>query len=222
MRVLITAATTGEWMPCFLQMESLYTSESQRLKLRFHQSGVGMLATAVSLSKLVAEEKPELLIQAGVAGCFEQDMDLGKVVVIREEILGDLGVEEAGKWKDLFDLKLEKSNYHPFEQSALPNPWLEQYNLLQLPEVNAITVNEITTRTERIEQLRKKYKPVTESMEGAALHYVCRAANIPFIQIRALSNYVGERNKSKWKLKLAIDQLNQTLLQYVAQLYEVK
>lgn len=222
MRIIITAATIGEWMPGFLSINSLYTGESQRLKLRFHQSGVGILASAVSLTRLASEEKPDLIIQAGIAGCFDPNIPLGKVVVVKEEILGDIGVEEEGKWKDLFDLKLEKSNYHPFEKRKLPNPWLNTYNLLKLPELTAITVNQISTQQTRIEQLKKKYGAVLESMEGAALHFICREANIPFIQIRAISNYVGERNKANWKMKESIEALNEALVKYVDRLYKIR
>lgn len=222
MRIIITAATIAEWMPSFLEMNSLYTGDSQRFKVQFHQTGTGMLATAVSLTKLVLEEKPDLIIQAGIAGCFDTSMALGKVIVVNEESLADTGVEEDGKWKDIFDLKLEKSSYPPFERRKLPNPWLTRFNLLKLPEAGGITVNEITTNQERIRQLAKKYVPVTESMEGAALHYVCRQVNIPFIQIRALSNYIGERNKVNWKMKEAIKNLNQTLIEYIDKLYKIK
>lgn len=222
MRIIVTAATIGEWMPGFLNLNTLYTGESQRLKVRFHQSGVGMLASAVSLTRLVTEEKPDLIIQIGVAGTFNLKQPLGKVVVVKDEILGDMGVEEDGKWKDLFDLKLEKSSYHPFEKRKLPNPWLTTYNLLKLPEVTAITVNEISTHQDRISQLIKKYDPQIESMEGAALHFICREANIPFLQMRAISNYIGERNKANWKMKEAIENLNESLLKYVDKLYKVK
>lgn len=222
MKVVISAATTGEWMPTFLDVNELYTNKSKRLKLLFHQSGVGMLAAAISITRMVYEEKPDLIIQAGIAGTFDKKMHLGKVVTVNNEILGDTGVEEEGKWKDLFDLKLEKSSYHPFEKRKLPNQYLKEYNLLKLSEVSSITVNEITTNKERIDQLIKKYEPGIESMEGAALHYVCREMNVPFIQIRSISNYVGERDKTKWKMKEAIENLNQTLLKYVDRLYKIK
>lgn len=222
MKVVISAATTGEWMPTFLDVNELYTNKSKRLKLLFHQSGVGMLAAAISITRMVYEEKPDLIIQAGIAGTFDKKMHLGKVVTVNNEILGDTGVEEEGKWKDLFDLKLEKSSYHPFEKRKLPNQYLKEYNLLKLSEVSSITVNEITTNKERIDQLIKKYEPGIESMEGAALHYVCREMNVPFIQIRSISNYVGERDKTKWKMKEAIENLNQTLLKYVNRLYKIK
>ena len=213
MKVVISAATTGEWMPTFLDVNELYTNKSKRLKLLFHQSGVGMLAAAISITRMVYEEKPDLIIQAGIAGTFDKKMHLGKVVTVNNEILGDTGVEEEGKWKDLFDLKLEKSSYHPFEKRKLPNQYLKEYNLLKLSEVSSITVNEITTNKERIDQLIKKYEPGIESMEGAALHYVCREMNVPFIQIRSISNYIGERDKTKWKMKEAIENLNQPVSQ---------
>ena len=222
MKIVITAATTGEWMPTFLDINTLYTHESERFKIIFHQSGVGMLATSVSLMKLIAEEKPDLIIQAGIAGTFKQKKKLATTVVVKEETIADMGVEEDKEWKDIFDLKLEKANYYPFEKRKLPNQWLKKFNLLKLPEVKAITINEISTNILRIEQYRKKYAPVIESMEGAALHFVCREMNVPFIQIRSLSNYVGERDKSKWLLKESIAVLNKTLLLMIEKLYRLK
>lgn len=221
MRVFITAATIEEWMPAFLEIDTLYTSESNRLKVMFHQGGVGMLANAVSLTKLVYEEKPDLIMQVGIAGCFDKNIELGNVVVIKEEVLGNTGVEEDGKWKDIFDLKLEKPGYPPFEKKRLPNHHLEKYNLLKLDEVAAVTVNEVSTKEDRIQQLQRKYNPVTESMEGAALHYVCREMNVPFVQMRSISNYIGERNKANWEIKLAIDSLNKNILKYVDKLYKI-
>jgi len=221
MRVFITAATIDEWMPSFLEMNTLYTSESKRLKVMFHQGGVGLLASTVSIMKLVYEEKPDLIIQVGIAGCFDTSMKLGNVVAVKEDMLGDTGVEEEGKWKDIFDLKLEKPGYPPFEKKRLPNHHLEKYNLLKLPEVAAVTINEVSTRPDRINQLIKKYNPSLESMEGAAVHYVCREMNVPFLQMRAISNYIGERDKIKWKMKEAIENLNQHVLKYIDKLYKI-
>ena len=45
-------------------------------------------------------------------------------------------------------------------------------------------------------------------MEGAAFHFVCLQQKIPFIQIRSISNSVGERDKSKWVIKEAVSNLN--------------
>src|ERR1044072_4545117 len=143
MRIYITAATVGEWMSSFLQIDKLYTEKSKRFKVYFHQCGVGMLAATYSLTKLITEEKPDLILQVGMAGCFDASVKLGKIVLIEKEFAGDAGVEEDNKWKDLFNLKLEKSNYPPYEKAALPNPHIEKLNFLKLTTVTGITVNEI-------------------------------------------------------------------------------
>ena len=59
--------------------------------------------------------------------------------------------------------------------------------------------------------LSGKYNPVTESMEGAAFHYVCLKQKIPFLQLRSISNYAGERDKSKWDIEKSILHLNKEL-----------
>lgn len=221
MRVIISAATMGEWMEAYLKISPFYSGESKRLNISFHESGVGMLAATFSLTKVALYEKPDLIIQAGIAGCFDQDIKLGTTLAVQEEILGNTGVEEDGKWKDIFDLKLEKSSYPPFEKRRLPNQWEKEYNLLKLPTVASVTVDEISVNPARIKQLIGKYNPTLESMEGAALHYVCRKCDIPFLQIRSVSNYVGIRDKSQWKIAEALKNLNETLVQYVENLYQL-
>jgi len=221
MRVVITSATVNEWVGINEKMNALYAGDSSRLQVSFHKSGVGILATTFSLSKLIVEIQPDLIIQVGIAGAFNEKL-LGKVVLIEEEFLGDLGVEEDNRFKDAFDMKLENANEFPFRKKGLANPWLEKYNLLELAKVTSVTVNEVSTRRERILQLQKKYVADIESMEGAALHYVGLQTNTPFIQIRAVSNVVGERDKSKWQVNDALAHLTNTILQLLDRLYKLK
>jgi futalosine hydrolase len=221
MKVVITSATVNEWAGVNENINPLFTGESSRLQVSFHKSGVGILATTFSLSKLIVEVQPDLIIQIGIAGTFEQNL-LGKLVIVKQELLGDLGVEENNQFKDVFDLKLEAANEYPFIKKRLSNGWIERFNLLNLPEVTAITISEITTREERMRHLQKKYNPQIESMEGAALHYVGLLTNTPFLQIRAISNLVGERDKSKWQMNEALSGLTNTTLRLLDRLYKLK
>jgi futalosine hydrolase len=220
MRVIITAATHGEWMPSFQKINPKYVSNNKKFSVGFHESGIGMLASSVSLMKMFVQETPTLIIQVGIAGCFDKKIPLGKVFAVKDDFAGDMGVMENKVWKDLFDMKLYKPNDPPYEKKSLPNPWLTQYNLLHLPTKKSVTVNTITTEKNKIELFNGRYKAVLESMEGASLHYIGRDLTIPFMQIRAVSNYVGERDKSKWKMQEAIYNLNETLLAYLDALYK--
>jgi futalosine hydrolase len=221
MRVIITAATNGEWMPSFQKINPAYAGTNKRFSVGFHESGIGLLASSVSLMKMFVQETPSLIIQVGIAGCFDKKIPLGKVFAVKDDFAGDIGVMENKVWKDLFDLKLDKPNDAPYEKKSLPNPWLSQYNLLKLPTKKGVTVNTISTDKNKIDLYSGRYKATLESMEGAALHYIGRDLNIPFIQIRAVSNYVGERNKAKWNMQEAIYNLNETLLQYLDALNKI-
>ena len=208
MRILIVSATQMEVDLAKEQLKDINNTF-------FLLTGVGMLATAVNLTKYLSRNQPELVIQVGIAGCFDQNTPLGTVILVKEEILGDMGVEENGIWKDLFMSKLNYADAPPFTKGRLVNQDLSFYNHLNLPMISAITVNEITTRPQRILQQQLLYNPQIETMEGAALHYVCNDFYIPYLQIRGISNYIGERDKSKWKIKEAVDNANQVVLDLV-------
>jgi futalosine hydrolase len=57
-------------------------------------------------------------------------------------------------------------------------------------------------------------------MEGAALHFVGRQLQIPFVQLRSLSNQVGERDKSRWHFTQAIQSLNAKLIELLTHLQQ--
>jgi futalosine hydrolase len=220
MRVIITAATHGEWMPSFQKINPKYVGNNKKFSVGFHESGIGMLASSVSLMKMFVQETPTLIIQVGIAGCFDKKIPLGKVFAVKDDFAGDIGVMENKVWKDLFDMKFDKPNDAPYEKKSLPNPWLKQYNVLNLPTKKSVTVNTISTEKNKIALFSERYKAVLETMEGASLHYIGRDLTIPFIQLRAVSNYVGVRDKSKWKIQEAIYNLNETLIEYLDALYK--
>jgi futalosine hydrolase len=216
MRVIITAATNLELDGCAKKASQVF--KKSKLKISFHTSGIGMLASGVKLTQLATTHKPDLIIQMGIAGSYSKTEPLGKIWVVGSESIADLGVRENGTFKDLFETGLQKENEAPFKKRKLTNPAIRSLNVLKSDLVAAVTINEITTSPKRIKEIIAAHNPVLESMEGAALHYVGSLTKTPFIQIRAVSNYVGERNKAKWKLKESVEQLEAYVITYLAAL----
>jgi futalosine hydrolase len=221
MKVVITAATTHELSKIKDALALKYAGLSTQFEVLFHTSGVGILSSTFSLSKLIFDERPDQIMQVGIAGSFDSSIKLASVFAIRQEYLGDTGVQENGQFKDVFDLKFLHDNTAPFSNKALVNTGIAKLNYLALTLVTGITVNEVTTDVKRIEQLKQKYGATVESMEGASLHYACLSTATPFIQIRAVSNYIGERDKSKWKISEALDQLQKVVISYLDKVYEL-
>jgi len=170
-------------------------------------TGVGLTAATHALTKAVLTKKPRFILQAGIAGCINKQLPLTKVVIVESETLGDLGVEENGIFRSVFDLNLMDKNSPPWKNGKLSND-VEPLRKTGMTIVNAVTVNEISTDEKRIEFYRNSLSADIESMEGAALHYVALSENIPFLQMRSLSNFVGERDKNKWVMDIAIANLN--------------
>ena len=215
MKVIITSATNKEILQIRKQIVSCVPEEISKSSVSFHISGVGMLASCFTISKLIFEQKPDLILQVGIAGSFDSKHEIGRVVVAKSDCLGDMGVEEEELFKDVFDMELAEKDNFPFSNKRLQNSLIQKYNLLYLAEVNGITVNEVTTKQRRIQQLKEKYNCEIESMEGAALHYCCLQTDTSFLQIRSISNQVGERDKRKWNVQQALNNLTTAVVSYV-------
>jgi futalosine hydrolase len=204
MHILLCTATPFEMGPV---TEWIEKEKKEGIELLI--TGVGLTASAYSITKAICTRKPDLILQAGIGGCFDESMELGSVVAIRNETIGDLGVEEGGRFRSLFDLNLLTADTKPWTNGKLRNDG----SLIEkagLPVVDGMTVNEIGTNAKRIAYWKQEGVTV-ESMEGAALHYVALQEGVPFLQIRSLSNFAGERDKSKWLMAASIARLNSEL-----------
>jgi futalosine hydrolase len=216
MDILLIAATNFEIQPTinYLADRDCLIGDNRFTVLI---AGIGSMSTAYWLTKAIDKQRPDMLIQAGIGGSFSPDYPPGSLVLVNEEVTGDLGVEENNEFRDVFDMGLPQIS-DPYTGKSLVNKEEHLLRRFNLPLVKAVTINEISTRPSRIEQLQQKYQPVVESMEGAAFHYVALIEKIPYIQLRAVSNMVGERDKTKWRMKEAIQLLNDKLIEMVESL----
>jgi futalosine hydrolase len=213
MNCLVVAATVIEITPFLEQLrykkELIAGAETDILI-----TGIGLTATTYSLTKQLRIKKPDIIIQAGVGGCFDRSLPLGAVVAVKKEAIADQSVIELEKLKTMFDLKLVPQDQRPFSKGWLINR-SEVLKKVKLKKVTGVSVNEITTSVQKVRLYEQTFAPVVESMEGAALHYVCLMENIPFVQLRSISNYVAERNKKNWNMKESIINLNHQLTRLV-------
>jgi futalosine hydrolase len=218
MHILLAAATPLEIQPAIdflLQRHASAPAVSDPTHCTHPIStlitGVGAIPATWSLMRQIDSNRPDLIIQAGIAGCFS-GRSHGEVLAIRDETLADLGVCEDRQFKTLFDLRLADPDQPPFTAGRLINPYATLLTLTGLEPVSAITVNEISTSRDRIDWYRENTSAVVESMEGGASHYIGLQERIAFLQLRSVSNDIGIRDKSKWNMPLAIQRLNDHLI----------
>ena len=207
MKILIVSATTLEIAPFAalnIDVEILIT-------------GVGAPACMYMLTKQLQNNTYDFVIQAGIAGTFKNNFALANTFIVSQDLFADLGISENEMFYTLFETGFADANILPYN-----NGWLVNDGLIQvgLPAAKSITVNTVSDSFDIAEMYKRKFDADIESMEGAAFHYVCLQEKIPFLQLRSISNFVGERSKTNWKIKEAIESLNDNLKKIVLTLLE--
>jgi len=181
---------------------------SDNLQIDVLITGPGITATSYWLTKVLALNRYEIGLNIGICGSLDPNIKPVRVVNIIADQFGDFGAEDGNNRLSIYDLGLAKKNEPPFKNGKLQATYKGKLSSLKaLPEVEGITVQQAHGSVSGCRKAFEEFGPVMESMEGAAFFYVCRMENLQCLQIRAISNKVERRNKSKWKLKEALNAL---------------
>ncbi len=220
MHILIVSATKAEIEPAIRLLGAGISVETGLT--RFVQgmntvdiliTGVGMVATAFRLGQVLKQYRYDLSINCGICGSYNRSYRIGEVVRVVEDCFPEMGAETNDHFIPLPDLNLSNPEEPPFRQGKLKSNFGRSLSVLaELPMVKAATVNTVHGNTESITRFRSYIDSDIETMEGAAFHYAALLENVPDLQLRAVSNYVEQRDTSTWNIPLAISNLNKTLL----------
>lgn len=218
MKISLFSPTVFELSPSLKYLENAFELKdnvfsNRDLQVQAVVSGVGLVNTTLKVCSHLHEYQPDLCILAGVAGTYSDDIKIGEVVNVIEESYGDLGAEDSdGNMLSLFDLKLLDEDQFPFSKGKLLN---HSKDFKFLKQVRSISLQKSSGHEPNIHKLKESFDPHIENMEGAAFFQTCLSMNVPFLQIRAISNKVESRNKDNWNLPLAIDNLNKILIEMI-------
>jgi futalosine hydrolase len=213
-RTLIVAATDVELAPILAGLADgrprhrrliEYTSGARRLDAL--TTGVGIAATAAWCSRTLAETRYDFALNVGLCGSFDPSLEPGTVVHIVSDRFAELGAEDGEQFLTVEDLGLEDRTDARLSGELANHAVPANAALRRLPAVRGITVNTVHGAESSIAAVRARFSPQIESMEGAAFMYACLMYDIPFAQVRAVSNVVERRNRSAWRISEAIDAL---------------
>jgi futalosine hydrolase len=224
MKILIVSASLFEIRP-FLEQLRFISGTEDRLAHYTHSgleidvliTGVGMVSTAYSLGRRLLQEHYSLVMNAGIAGAYPDELKIGTVVEVIEDGIGEMGVDQGNAFENIFDLGLADPNEFPYQEGRLLNVYPLNNNpvLEQLMKVKGNTVNRLTSDKKAAQRMQLISGAAIESMEGAAFLYACLLEKVRNIQIRSISNYVAERDKSKWDLKNSIRNLHEVMIRII-------
>ena len=227
MRILICAAEQEE-LDCAIQALRVYESKiAGRFQVDFMLTGIGTTSACYRITKKIVEAATEnspysLAINIGIAGSYDlEKFPLGSTALVEKEFFGDLGFMTASGFQTLFDSKTLDANLFPFKDGALEMlPLPEFFNNVakSYSRATGVTVQTITGDKKTTRRIIDKYSPQIETMEGAAFFYVCLNEDVKFMEIRSVSNRVGEEDTSKWDTPKALDALKEALKEFFRQI----
>ncbi|MDE2729110.1 MAG: futalosine hydrolase [Gemmatimonadota bacterium] len=197
------------------------------------EGGVGQVNTAVALTLALTRHDPAAILQFGVGGAYVRSgLEVGDLAIATEEYYGDTGVLTPEGWMDLegmgFPMLPVRTGAQEQAGQAGQTPGKPLYNRIPLdvPRTERIsrclegrlegrsshqvatgpfvTVQQCSGVQAAGDTLAARYGGICENMEGAAAAHVAKANDIPFVEIRGISNRVVDRDLSQWDLPLAI------------------
>jgi futalosine hydrolase len=171
--------------------------------------GVGVLESCLALTRYLEKNQSDIsaVVHFGVAGAYVSDTQtlpaMLDICIAEREVFGDLGICYPRRLDELGEELALQKNFSLDESLRA-----KALAILRTNDINAITGSFVTVScvsgtSDRGEILRSKYNGICENMEGAAIARVCLDFSLPCVEIRCISNYVEDRDQSRWRLEEA-------------------
>jgi futalosine hydrolase len=179
------------------------STEMEGALLRAHVplivTGVGAVNAAYALTRYLDRNEVTGIVVCGIGGAYPgSGLGVGEVVCADSECYGDLGASSPDGFLDMRALGF------PVIPGDAPI-----YNVVPLQifpssrRARFVTVNTCTGTDDAARALEARTGGAVESMEGAAIAHVAALAGIPVGEIRGVSNMVGNRDRSAWRVREA-------------------
>ena len=182
-------------------------------------SGMGKTNAAHAATILLEKFSPKLLVLFGVGGAYPSTgLTIGDVVVAEKEVYGDEGVMVKNTFHgtEFIGIPLLKKGRRKYFNEFRLDTMLVEKALEATQRITHhapcatkgragtfVTVSTCTGTGKKALELEKRFCALCENMEGASVAHVCAMYGIPVIEIRGISNIVGDRDKDRWNVRLA-------------------
>jgi len=174
-------------------------------------AGMGKVNAAHGLTALLERREVRGVVGFGVGGAYAgSGLGVGDVALASRCIYGDEGVETPGGWLSTegIGIPLLEQDGHPvYNQIALDAARVKHAaDALTAAGVHVrvgpfVTVSACSGTAARGAEVAARFGGIVEGMEGAALAHVAALYGCPFLEVRAVSNLVEDRDLSRWRLQ---------------------
>ncbi|MDX3247940.1 futalosine hydrolase [Streptomyces sp. ME18-1-4] len=173
-------------------------------------AGVGPALAAASVSAALTAASLHgspytVVVSTGIAGGFAPAAPVGSLVLADEITAADLGAETADGFLPVTELGFGAVTHRPpaslVRESAAATGALTG---------EVLTVSTVTGTAVRTAALRERHpRALAEAMEGFGVAEAAAAHGVPVLELRAVSNAVGPRDRAAWRIGEALAALTE-------------
>lgn len=168
-------------------------------------AGVGPAAAAANTARALAAGRYDLVISAGIGGGFPGKAEIGSVVLASVVVAADLGAETAKGFSCLDELGFGSSRIEV--DAARTEQLVEALRDAGLSAATGpvLTVSTVTGTAESAAEMACRVPgAAAEAMEGYGAAIAAHLEGVPVLELRAISNLVGPRDRSAWQIEKAL------------------
>ncbi|MFF4402124.1 futalosine hydrolase [Streptomyces sp. NPDC001480] len=164
-------------------------------------------ATAAALTAAALRDEPyHLVVSAGIGGGFAPHAPVGAVVVADRVVAADLGADSPEGFLPVDALGFGRTVHH-----CPPRLATAVARAAGATHAPVLTVSTATGTAERARALASAHPGAgAEAMEGFGVAEAAAAHHTPVLEIRTVSNAVGPRDRSAWRIGEALAALQET------------
>lgn len=173
--------------------------------------GVGPAVAAAATARLLALAEAAgrpygAVVSAGIAGGFVDRVAVGGTVLADRSVAADLGAESPAGFIPVEDLGMPPELLGGGRIVAA-DPGLLARLRAALPGATVgtvLTVSTVTGTAASTATLAERHPDaVAEAMEGYGVAVAAAQAGVPFAELRTVSNPIGPRDRSAWRMREA-------------------
>ncbi|MFF5895439.1 futalosine hydrolase [Streptomyces argenteolus] len=161
--------------------------------------------TAFALAAAPAAEPYALVVSAGIGGGFASAAPVGSLVVATRIVAADLGAETPDGFVPVTGLGFGRDTFLPPE--ALVRDVAAATGAVPGPVLTVSTATGSAART--AELLAAHPAAAAEAMEGFGVAEAAAGLGVPVLELRAVSNTVGPRDRAAWRIGEALAALTE-------------
>lgn len=183
-------------------------------------TGIGTVNAAHALTCELERQTPDLVIQVGICGAYvPTGLPIRSVVLATEEIYGDVGVVTPEGWKPADEIGIPLVHGDPPHFNRFP---LDSQLVSTAAEICGgtcgafVTVSQCSGVQAVGDSLYARFNALCENMEGAAAAHICTLYDVPFLEVRGISNLVEDRQLARWDISGAADAAQSALIKIIS------